>query len=142
MAFLAALRRFVLLLTLLAASAFAQGPVKVVYHVNEGLEQAGNALRNIRNQLSVDPTAKIVLVAHAAGIDFLLKGAKDKNGNDFETAVSDLALAGVEFRACNITLQSRGIDPKRLISEAKVVPSGVAEVARLQSQEGYAYIKP
>jgi intracellular sulfur oxidation DsrE/DsrF family protein len=37
---------------------------------------------------------------------------------------------------------SRKIDRKRVIPEATIVPSGVAEVARLQSQEGYAYIKP
>jgi intracellular sulfur oxidation DsrE/DsrF family protein len=27
-------------------------------------------------------------------------------------------------------------------SEAKIVPSGVAEVSRLQSEEGYVYLKP
>ena len=43
---------------------------------------------------------------------------------------------------CNNTLEGRKIDRKRILPEATVVPSGVAEVARLQSQEGYAYIKP
>jgi intracellular sulfur oxidation DsrE/DsrF family protein len=117
-------------------------PVKVVYHVNEGIEQATSAIRNIRNHISVDPKAKIVVVTHAGGINFLLKDAKDKNGNPFEVAVQDLVSKGVEFRVCNFTLQSRNIDPKQVIEEAKIVPSGVAEVSRLQSQEGYAYLKP
>jgi intracellular sulfur oxidation DsrE/DsrF family protein len=135
-------RKLALLLILCAAPAFAAGPVKVVYHLSEGLEQASNGLRNIQNHLSVAPTAKIVVVAHAGGIDFLLKGAKDRSGNEYETVVGDLVLAGVEFRVCNITLQSRSIDPKRLIADVKLVPSGVAEVARLQAEEGYAYLKP
>lgn len=29
-----------------------------------------------------------------------------------------------------------------MIAEATIVPFGVAEVSRLQTQEGYAYIKP
>ncbi|HTZ00597.1 MAG TPA: DsrE family protein [Rhodocyclaceae bacterium] len=136
------LRRLALLLCLAATAAFADGPVKVVYHFSEGLEQAGRGLRNISNHLGVDPGAKIVAVAHGAGIDFLLKGAKDKNGNLYENTVGDLALAGVEFRVCNITLQSRGIDAKQVIGDARIVPSGVVEVAKLQAKEGFAYIKP
>ena len=124
------------------AHAAAGDPVKVVYHVNENIEQATAAVRNIRNHLSADPKAKIVVVAHAGGIDFLLKDAKDKNGNPFEVSVQDLVSKGVEFRVCNFTLQSRHIDPKQVIEEARIVPSGVAEISRLQSQEGYAYLKP
>jgi intracellular sulfur oxidation DsrE/DsrF family protein len=131
----------------LAAGAFAVSaapgdPVKVVYHMNEGVERAPQALRNIRNHLNADPKAKIVVVAHAAGINFLLKDAKDANGNPFEVAVQDLVSKGVEFKLCAYTLQSRNIDPKNAIEEAKLVPSGVAEVARLQAQEGFVYLKP
>lgn len=117
-------------------------PVKVVYHINEGLDQASNGLRNIRNHLSADPTAKIVVVTHAGGINFLLEGAKDKNGNPYDAAVDDLSMKGVEFRVCNFTLQSRNIDKGKVHPETKIVPSGVAEVSRLQAQEGYAYLKP
>jgi len=117
-------------------------PVKVVYHLNEGLDQASSALRNIRNHLSADPGAKIVVVTHAGGINFLLEGAKDKNGNPYDAAVDDLSMKGVEFRVCNFTLQSRNIDKSKVHPEAKIVPSGVAEVSRLQAREGYAYLKP
>ena len=137
---------------LLAAAAFAAAslgayaapgdPVKVVYHMNEGADRAPQALRNVRNHLSVDPKAKIVFVSHAAGIDFLMKDAKDANGNPFEVTVQDLKSQGVEFRVCEITLKQRNIDKKQLIEDVTYVPSGVAEVSRLQSQEGYAYLKP
>ena len=125
-----------------AGGAFAADQVKVVYHLNEGLEQASMALRNIRNHLSADPSAKIVVVAHYNGIDFLLKGAEDKNGNPYSVMVEELAEKGVEFRVCNFTLEGRHIDKSRVLPEAKIVPSGVAEVARLQAKEGYVYLKP
>ncbi len=125
-----------------AQAATADDPVKVVYHVSEGLDQATAALRNIRNHLSADPKVKISVVTHANGIDFLLDGAKDKNGNLYDANVQELVKMGVDFRVCRITLERRNIDPKRVIEEAKIVPSGVAEVARLQAKEGYVYLKP
>lgn len=124
------------------AAAPAAAPVKVVYHINEGLEQASNGLRNIRNHLTADPNARIVVVTHAGGINFLLEGAKDKNGNPYAATVDELSLKGVEFRVCNFTLQSRNIDRSKLHPDAKIVPSGVAEVSRLQAKEGYVYLKP
>jgi intracellular sulfur oxidation DsrE/DsrF family protein len=132
------------LLALASLGAFANkgDPIKVVYHMNEGIEHAPQALRNVRNHLSVDPKAKIVFVSHASGIDFLMKGAKDKNGNPFEVTVQDLESQGVEFRVCEITLKSRNIQKSQLIDDVKYVPSGVAEVSRLQIEEGYAYLKP
>lgn len=117
-------------------------PIKVVYHNNEGVEHAPQALRNVRNHLAAVPNAKIVFVSHAAGIDLFMKGAKDKNGNPFEVTVQDLASQGVEFRVCEYTLKSRNIPKSQLIDDVKYVPSGVAEVARLQIEEGYAYLKP
>jgi intracellular sulfur oxidation DsrE/DsrF family protein len=117
-------------------------PVKVIYHVSEGSDQATNALRNIRNHLSADPTAKISVVTHANGIDFLLDGAKDKNGNDYVSNVQELVKRGVDFRLCRLTLERRNIDAKKVIEEARLVPSGIAEVARLQAREGYVYLKP
>ncbi|WP_309890610.1 DsrE family protein [Archangium sp.] len=125
-----------------SAASPASAPVKTVYHLSDGLEQATQALRYIRNHLAADPKAKIVVVAHASGVDFLLEGTEDKNKNPYNVAVEDLSMQGVEFRVCELTLQSRSIDKGKLLPEAKVVPSGVAEIARLQAREGYAYIRP
>lgn len=126
----------------LAVSAGAAGrPEKVVYHISDA-SNAMQALGNIRNHLNASPNASIVVVTHGAGIDFLLEDAKDKNGNPYDAVVQELANRKVQFRICNNTLEGRKIDRKRVLPEATVVPSGVAEVARLQAQEGYAYIKP
>jgi hypothetical protein len=124
------------------ALAVGDGPVKVVYHVNEGNAQALNALRNIRNHLTADPSAKIVVVTHAGGINFLLDGAQDANGAPFDATVQELKSKGVDFRVCQFTLQRNNIDPKKVIPEASLVPSGVAEVSRLQFKEGFAYLRP
>jgi uncharacterized protein len=117
-------------------------PVKVIYHINAGNEQATDGLRNANNHLTADPKAKIVFVTHANGVHFLLDGAKDKNGNSYDALVQDLMGKGVEFRLCRFTLERQKIDPRRVIQDVKIVPSGVAEVGRLQSQEGFAYLKP
>jgi intracellular sulfur oxidation DsrE/DsrF family protein len=130
-----------LLLAISCAGAFAQD-IKVVYHVNTGVDTAAAILGNVRNHLSADPSAKIVVVTHGPGIDFLLDGAKDNKGREFSGVVSDLSGKGVQFRVCNNTLTSRNIDPNKVSMDAKIVPSGVAEVARLQAKEGYVYLKP
>ncbi|MHB1590009.1 MAG: DsrE family protein, partial [Sulfuricella sp.] len=65
-----------------------------------------------------------------------------KDGNPYDIKVQELKAKGVTFDVCNNTLVSRKIDPKKVIPEAVIVPSGVAEISRLQSQEGYVYLKP
>jgi len=132
---------FVVSLTL-ASAARAAEPIKVVYHLSEGIPQASRAIGNIRNHLAADPSAKIVVVTHGLGIDFLLEGATNQQDQPFAGAVADLANKGVEFRVCNNTLVARKIDPSKLVPEAKIVPSGVAEVAKLQAREGFVYLRP
>lgn len=116
-------------------------PDKVVYHVNDSAN-ATAALRNIGNHLDVNPQAQIVVVTHALGVDFLMEGARDKGGNPYNVAVETLAGRGVTFDVCEITLKSRKLDRKQFIPESVFVPSGVAEIAKLQARGGYAYVKP
>lgn len=116
--------------------------IKVVYHVNTDVETAAAILNNISNELNASPSDKIVVVTHGPGVDFLLNNAKDSKGREFSGQVSALAGRGVEFKVCNNTLQTRKIDESKLLMETSIVPSGVAEVARLQAKEGFVYIKP
>ena len=118
------------------------GPDKVIYHLNQGNEQASDALRNINNHISAVPDAKIVVVTHAKGVDFLMEGAEDKNKNPYNIPVEALVKKGVEFRVCEITLKSRNLKKEQFISSVTYVPSGVAEVAKLQYREGFSYVKP
>ena len=123
-------------------AAAATDEEKVLYHINDSTV-ARAALANIRNHLNAtEDKVKIVVVTHGNGVDFLLEGAQDKNGNPYNIAVEELMAKGVDFRVCNNTLKARKIDPRTVLQGAKIVPSGVAEIGRLQSKEGYAYLKP
>jgi intracellular sulfur oxidation DsrE/DsrF family protein len=136
------MKRLLALVLCLMLSGLALAQIKVVYHLSEGIPQASRAIGNIRNHLAADPSAKIVVVTHGLGIDFLIDGATNQLDQPFAGSVSDLANKGVEFRVCNNTLVSRKIAADKLVMESKVVPSGVAEVARLQAKEGFVYLRP
>ena len=126
---------------LVAAQSDAR-PDRIVYHFNEGTDQASRGLEYIRNHLEVNPQAKITVVAHAGGVDFLLRDAKSRLGNAYRQAIEDLDLQGVVFKVCEITLRERGLQRSQFAKEATFVRSGVDEVGRLQQREGHAYIRP
>ena len=129
----------ILALSLAASAAWAQE--KVVYHFDSGLSQATKGLRNIYNHLEGDPKAKIVAVAHADGVDFLMEGAKDRLG-PFDARVQDLMGKGVTFQVCEITLRLRNLKKDQFILGVEYVHSGVQQITHLQQKEGYAYLKP
>jgi uncharacterized protein len=135
-------RRLLVLLAFVSLGAFAQD--KVVYHFDDAESQATKGLRNIRNHLDVAPDTRIVVVTHAAGIDMLLEGARDKkNPNiDYASLVSALKARGVRFEICEITLRNRNLGKDKFIMDAEFTPSGVVRIAQLQAREQYAYIKP
>jgi uncharacterized protein len=113
---------------------------KVLYHINDA-SVARVALRNIENHISASPGVKIVVVTHGKGIDFLLNDAKDDKGA-YAPHVAALKEKQVEFRVCRNTLKSRKLEDSVVIMEAQVVPSGVAEIGKLQAKEGFVYLKP
>ena len=115
-------------------------PAKFVYHVTHS-STASAAMRTLRNHLEASPDVKVVVVAHNEGIDFLLRGARDESGQLYETLIRRFADRGVDFRVCNNTLVRRDIDSSHIVPEATLVPSGIAEIGRLQAKEGYAYMR-
>ncbi|WP_414691732.1 DsrE family protein [Noviherbaspirillum sp.] len=127
---------------MLPALASADEPVKVVYHLTEGIDQAARAMGNIRNHLRAEPDTKVVVVTNGDGIRFLLNGARERNGKPFDAQVAALAQQGVEFRVCKNTLTAHDVPVAQLLPEARLVTSGVVEAARLQAKEGYAYLRP
>lgn len=134
------LKVFALTLALLS-SGLAWSQSKVVYHISDAEAQALGGLRNVRNHLDIDPTAKITVVSHGNGVDFLMEGAKDKNGSLYAGPISALKSRGVTFEVCEITLKNRNLKSEQFLQEADFTPSGVVRIAKLQHQ-GYAYIRP
>ncbi|MBL8323556.1 MAG: DsrE family protein [Rubrivivax sp.] len=135
------LRSVPLALALVLATTFASAQDAVVYHIDDHKTQGTKGLRNIRNHLDVDPAARITVVTHANGVDFLMEGAKDAAGSDFAGPVAALVARGVKFEVCEITLKNRSLKREQFLQEASFTPSGVVRIAKLQKQ-GAAYIKP
>jgi intracellular sulfur oxidation DsrE/DsrF family protein len=113
----------------------------VAYHISDHT-RAIKMMRNLGAHRAADATAVLVVVAFGGGVDFLLDGAMDEHGNSYEAIVDTHVAAGVKFRVCNNTLVARDIKREQLLPDVEVVPSGVAELTRLQCDEGAAYIKP
>jgi intracellular sulfur oxidation DsrE/DsrF family protein len=128
-----------LVLSLSALGAWAQD--SVVYHISDADSQALGGLRNVRNHLDADPTAKITVVSLGQGVDFMMEGAKDRNGSPYAATVAALVNRGVKFEVCEITLKNRSLKKEQFIQEADFTPSGVVRLAKLQKQ-GFAYIRP
>jgi len=135
------LRTLLITTVLLLTCSLGWAQDKVVYHISDADSQALGALRNLRNHLDTDPTARITVVAHAQGVDFLMEGAKDRNGSPYAGPVSALTSRGVRFEVCEITLKNRGLKKEQFVQEAEFTPSGVVRITKLQLQ-GHAYLRP
>jgi hypothetical protein len=124
------------------ASSGALASDKVVYHIDDVATQGLKGLRNIRNHLDVAPDTQVVVVTHANGVDLLFEDGKHPSGTAFAPLVSALKARGVRFEVCEITLKNRSLERERFSMDAEFTPSGVVRIGRLQSREGYSYIKP
>ncbi|MGY3439247.1 MULTISPECIES: DsrE family protein [unclassified Marinovum] len=141
-----------MLFAVLAVTASAEeteryGKQKVVYHINynggEDSKAYKGAMRNIQNHINAvgAENMDIKVVMHGNGLG-LLMAAKDDT--TMQTVVGSLKTQNVGFQVCNNTLEGRKIsysDDLYDVWEEDIVPSGVAELSRLQ-QMGYTYIKP
>ncbi|MEW8317488.1 MAG: DsrE family protein [Candidatus Thiodiazotropha sp.] len=131
------------------------GKQKVVYHINydDPKTQAG-AMRNIQNHINAVGAENLDLkvVLHGKGLSLLLEpdlAAETKlprgNATDqMQAKISGLKDQGVKFKVCANTVKGKKIDLAEHLydsSDGDVVPSGVAELAKLQAV-GYTYIKP
>lgn len=125
--------------SLACGAAWAQD--HVVYHFDNAAVQGLKGLRNMRNHLDVDPSARLTAVTHAEGVDMLMEGAKAANGTEYAPLVAALKARGVVFEVCEITLKNRNLKKEDFIQEADFTPSGVVRIAKLQKQ-GFAYLKP
>ena len=133
----------VLAVVLLAASgaARAEDVVKTVYHLPDD-RLATLAMNNVSNHLSADPSARIIVVALSTGVRVFTFGAQDAGGRPYADWVEQLSAKGVDFRICQNSMNALKLTQKDLIEKVSIVPSGVAEIARLQAKEGFVYIHP
>ena len=149
---------FVLALSFISLNANSNGyeKQKVVYHINyDNKKQQKGALGNIQNHINAvgADNIEIRVVLHGNGLSLLLlpesleKLTKFKSANaddNFSAKIDGLKNQGVAFDICKNTIVGRNVnveDDLYDVTESDIVPSGVAELVKLQMQ-GYSYIKP
>ncbi|WP_178863291.1 DsrE family protein [Thiomicrorhabdus cannonii] len=132
------------------------GKQKVVYHINfDDAKQQSSALRNIQNHINaVEPdNLDLRVVLHGNGLSLLVKPEalahlpKFNHANattEMRQKIDQLKLQGVQFEVCSNTLKGKNVNYSQDLYDVEdkhIVPSGVAELARLQ-QQGFTYIRP
>jgi len=151
------LQKFLLLVVAFLLAGFAAsnparaqdryGEQKVVYHINfaggEDDKAYRTALTNVQNHINAVGKDRITVkvLLHGDGVN-LLRDAVENQA--LQSDVTSLKTQNVQFLVCNNTLTGRHIDYEKDLFEVfedDIVPSGVAELSRLQ-QQGYTYIKP
>lgn len=112
-----------------------------VHHVVMQLNTADTAawsgvLGNIKNFQKIWPgKVEVEVVVHGKALNFLV-ASKSHLTEDIET----LSKKGVQFSACENTMNKYGITNAMLLSSAKTVPSGVAELI-IKQEAGWGYLK-
>ncbi|WP_319381858.1 DsrE family protein [Thiomicrorhabdus sp.] len=139
-----------------AAEQNRYGFQKVVYHINyDDAKKQSSTLRNIQNHINAvgEDKLDIQVVLHGNGLSLLLKPDALQNVPKFKAANADtqmtqkidqLKMQGVHFNVCANTVKGRDVNIERDLYDVEpssVVPSGVAELAYLQSK-GYLYLRP
>jgi uncharacterized protein len=130
-----------------------EADISCVYHCDFGdPRRVRQMLTNISNHMSVydyDPfRIKVYVVTHAQGIKPFLDNfegtpwSKDAPDPELLPRYAGIAKYGVEVLLCRLSFKSNNIDLAKARSDSfiKMIPSGIAAVADLQSK-GFAYVK-
>ena len=118
---------------------------KVVYQNDGGMPDAKSYFHRLLHHIAAHIAAtngkvEIRVVNFASGVQMLIMAKDDP---ELAKQLDDLRAKGVRFLVCNNTLQAMKLTPADLyhVDAADVVPSGVAELARLQGL-GFVYLHP
>jgi len=117
----------------------------VVYQNDGGMSDNrayfGRILHHIAAHIAAtDGKVEIRVVNFAAGVTMFQMARTDE---DLRTQIDALRAKGVKFLVCRNTLNGMGLKVEDLygVKAEDVVPSGVAEIARLQGL-GFVYVHP
>ncbi|AEH38802.1 DsrE family protein [Halopiger xanaduensis] len=113
--------------------------MKTVVHLLSGDEAEQETALAIARNLLDDETDRIDEVAIVVQADGMAAVKADgENADQVRTLLED----DVAFRACSNTLEMLDLEESDLVDGIETVPEGAVEVTRLQSEEGYAYLRP
>jgi len=118
---------------------------KVVYQNDSGLPDDHGYFERILHNIgahiaATDGKVEIRVVSFAAGVKLFVMARTDA---PLAAGLDGLRAKGVRFLVCRNTLKAMNLGPKDLygVKDEDIVPSGVAELARLQGQ-GFVYLHP
>lgn len=137
------------------ASAVAEPPTRVVYHIDfDDPRRQQHALRMMQNHLdAAGEQLELLVVVHGLGMSLLLKpeafaetqGFRHANaGQGLRYQIDALRLQGVRFLVCGSTLKNHAVNREKHLHDVDskdVVTNGVMQLIDLQTT-GYAYLKP
>jgi intracellular sulfur oxidation DsrE/DsrF family protein len=128
------------------ASDVSYKPHKVLYDLTSGDEQG---VLNILDRVSFlstlyenDPfEMSVVVVVHGDSIPFFARKNYGKYRNTVARAQSLTVGNNIEFRMCQAAARVQGLSAGDIHGFVTMVPMADAEIVRLQSEEGYAYLQ-
>ena len=142
------LRAPALTLFLITASVLGCGEAIAQSSSNQGvavhldsITHINRAIRQVERLVDAHPGTPVRLILIASAVEPALEGAMDKNGGLYSAQLEQLLAKGVGIFACETTLISLSKRPEELTFGVDTVPSGIAELARLQLESDYAYLK-
>jgi intracellular sulfur oxidation DsrE/DsrF family protein len=112
---------------------------RVLVHLDESNHARVTLVLNNIDNLIADlgqGNVDVELVANGGGVNALLSGSNEQAGH-----IAMLAARGVRFAACANSLHHLNLSPEALLAEVDVVPSGVGELVKKQT-EGWSYLRP
>lgn len=110
---------------------------QVIFHVDEALKLKlvlGNT-ENLITDLG-EENLEVELLANSEAVKLMLKYS-----NEFSEQINGLKLKNVTFAVCANSLRQLILDKELLFDFCIVVPFGVGELVKKQSN-GYSYVKP
>ncbi|GEM_PF-172966 len=112
----------------------------VAFHI-ESDDHMNQKLRQITRHIEAHPSIPVRVILIAGGVRAVLDGASDPNGGFFSAQLEQLLAKNVRIFACENTLRSFNKSLDDLTFGIETVPSGIAELGRLQFELGFAYLK-
>ena len=122
---------------------------RIIFQVDQNDPAVMNlVLNNVQNILDYyngkGEPAKVEVVAYGPGLNMLREDKSPVKERLSRMAKDGSFPARLQFSACHNTMmgmEKREGHPIQIVSEAKVVPSGVVRISELQ-EDGWSYVRP
>lgn len=111
---------------------------KVLFHVDE-VNKWDLTIANVKNIITSfinnNEEFHIIVVGNSKAVETYLE-------KELIEKIISFDLSKVSFKACSNALRVNNIKEEQLIKSIEVVSSGVYYIAKMQTDEGYIYIRP